>query len=194
MSRLATRAFGTMGRRLVRDRLWLVPGLSALTILAGCAAHLPTQSFLGAGTPSPGYRSFAVYAAFKDLSAEATYERVICRTLRRAGAHCAAMVDIAPPTQSQDAQSREKAAARSGAGAVIVVELADPKPASRRILDDGRPGYRVSLIDSAHARVVSRFTMDGQAGAHRLGMRARALASTLRTTLETHGIIRSADH
>lgn len=180
-----------MMRRVAAGCRRLRVGLLAATVLSGCAAHLPTQSFVGAGTPARGYDAFAVYAAFKDLSAEATYERSICRALRQAGSQCAAMVDIASPTQSQDAHSREKAAARSGARAVIVVELADPKPASRRILDDGRPGYRISLIDSPHQRVVSRFTVNGQAGAHRMGPRARALAHALLTTFEKHGIVRA---
>lgn len=129
--------------------------------LTGCAG-LPTQSFLAPGQKQTTYDGFLAYGAFSDLGVEGAFERAMCQRLLAAGHACQTMLSAAPPTAPQNGDSRHRAALGSGAQAVILIELADPGAASRRILADGRPGYRVSVVDAQSQKVVARLAIDGR--------------------------------
>ncbi|AWN16399.1 hypothetical protein [Salinisphaera sp. LB1] len=146
--------------------------------LAGCAAGLPTQAFMSPSAAHTHYDGFLAYAAFSDLAVEGAYEKALCRQLLSAGHACDTMLQAAPPTRPQNGDSRHWAALNSGAQAIVVIELADPKAASRRILDNGRIGYRVSLIDVNTQKVMARFAIDDGRSRH-LSSRADALAAAV---------------
>ncbi|HET7314814.1 MAG TPA: hypothetical protein VFJ08_10725, partial [Salinisphaera sp.] len=95
----------------------------------------------------------------------------------------------APPTEKQTGASRRRAAETSGAQAVVMVELADPDTASRRILANGQPGYRVSLIDVSRHRVVARLAIEGRSGHRSPGSRAGAVADAVVKALAAHDLL-----
>lgn len=147
------------------------------TALAGCAG-LPTQSFVSPSADGTSYDGFLAYGAFSDLAVEGAYEKALCRHLLAAGHACNTMLALVPPTVPQTGDSRQRAALKSGAQAVVIVELADPKAASRRILDDGRPGYRVTLTDAQKQKLMARFAID-DGRSRNLSERADALADAV---------------
>ncbi len=166
--------------------------LLTLAIVVGCAAGgcagLPTQAFVSPGTVNTRYDGFLAYGAFSDLAVEGAYEKAMCRRLLAVGHACNTMLQSAPPTVPQDGDSRHRAALSSGAQAIVVIELADPKAASRRILDNGRIGYRVSLIDVKTQKVIARFAVDdGRSGD--LSRRAQALAQAVVRALEQRNLL-----
>lgn len=164
----------------------LLSGL--VLILAGCST-LPTQTFAPAAARSGPYDGFMAYAAFSDLGVEGRFEQALCQRLHAAGHACDTMLHAAPPIAKQTGASRQRAAAASGAQAVIMVELADPDTSSRRILAGGRPGYRISLIDLSRHQVVSRIAIDGRAGDRSPGSRAGAVADAVVKALATHNLL-----
>lgn len=149
----------------------------------------PSQAFINPASASRTYDGFLAYAAFKDLGVEGRYEQALCKRLEKAGHACVSMLALATPTRHQDGSSRARAATTSGAQASIVIELADPATDSRRLLADGRPGYRVSLIDTQSKRVVAVFAIEQ--GSHPAGLRQRAarLADAVVTSLAGNDLL-----
>lgn len=147
-------------------------------VLAGCAG-LSTQSFLAPGAGHKTYDGFMAYAAFSDLAVEGAYEHAMCQRLLKAGHACNTMLQLASPTAPQNGASRQQAAMSSGAQAIVFIELANPKSESRRILDNGRPGYRVSLIDAKTQKVVARLAVDARRKPRGMKARAKALANAV---------------
>lgn len=146
--------------------------------LAACAG-LPAQSYVSPRVNGKTYDGFLAYGAFSDLAVEGAFEQAMCDRLRAAGHACETMLEAAPPTAPQNGASRHRAALGSGAQAVITIELADPTTASRRILAGGRPGYRVSVVDTATQKVVARIAVEGQHSDALPGRRGRALAKAV---------------
>lgn len=160
-------------------------------LAAGCASGLRTQRFLahGAGS-SMRYDGFLAYAAFKDLSAEGRFEKALCQRLNQAGHACVPMLALATPTAPQDGASRQRAMRQSGAQAAVVIELADPDSASRRLLADGRIGYRVSVIDTKSQAVVARLAIENPRHANDLAARAHAVAQATVAALDSASLLR----
>lgn len=158
------------------------------SVVAGCAG-LPTESFVAPATGGRTYDHFVAYAAFSDLGARGAFEHAMCARLKAAGETCETMLALTPPTQRHSGAGRRRAAAASGAQAVIVIELANPKAASRRILAAGRPGYRVSLVDLGRDRIVARFAVDGRRGNASPAPRARAVADAVFNALKKQQLL-----
>ncbi|HET7313835.1 hypothetical protein, partial [Salinisphaera sp.] len=117
----------------------MIPALVLLLSLGGCPS-LATQTFAPSNARGVRYDGFMAYAAFSDLAVEGAFEHALCQRLHAAGHACETMLHAAPPTEKQTGASRRRAAETSGAQAVVMVELADPDTASRRILANGQPG------------------------------------------------------
>src|SRR5699024_3057764 len=113
--------------------------------LAACTS-MPAQTFRGPTAAGKHYQHFLVYAAFTDLGAEGAFEHAMCAHLQAAGNTCKTMLQLAPPTTDQNSASLLRAAQDSHAQALLMIELADPGQASRRILADGRPGYVLGRV------------------------------------------------
>lgn len=166
-------------------------------LLAGCAAAPGGYSFVDPAYDDSRYDGFMAYAAFADHGIEAAFEQALCKRLNAAGHACATMLHEAPPTRAQDAASRHNASRTSGAQATIVIEIADPDSVSRQLIADGRPAYRVSLVDNDGQNVTARVFIE--AGDNRntsVARQARTLADRITTALDARSLFyeRAADH
>lgn len=167
-----------------KSLFWVV----ALAIgAAGCASQPPVDRYQAANTGPLAYDGFLAYGAFKDLAVEGRFEKALCARLMQAGHACTPMLAIATPTSPQDSASRQRAMQDSGAQAALIVELLDPDTTSRRVLADGRPAYRVSVIDIASQAVVARLVIRNPDGANTLDARAKAVAEATSRSLEDAG-------
>lgn len=170
----------------------LVIAVIGLLLLASGCAGLPTQSFVSSTVEQPRYDGFMAYAAFSDLGVEGAFESALCDRLHDTRHACETMLAAAPPTRPQDAASRHQAALASGAQAVILIELADPETASRRILAGGRPGYRISVVDTTSQKTVARLAIEGSKNRQQIPEpRARALAEAIVAALREDNLLRS---
>ncbi|WP_423821522.1 hypothetical protein V5738_14395 [Salinisphaera sp. SPP-AMP-43] len=165
--------------------------IGLLLLASGCAG-LPTQSFVSSTAEQPRYDGFMAYAAFSDLGVEGAFESALCDRLHDTRHACETMLDAAPPTRSQNAASRHRAALASGAQAVILIELADPAATSRRILAGGRPGYRISVVDTASQEVIARLAIEGKNARRRSATaRAKTLAKAIVAALRENKLLKS---
>ncbi|RJS91188.1 hypothetical protein D3260_16140 [Salinisphaera sp. Q1T1-3] len=170
---------------------WHLAGLMGLA-LAGCAGPVDTQTFIDPSvtTNQTKYDGFLAYAAFKDLAVEGRFEKAMCQQLVSTGHACTPMLTAASPTRPQDAASRQRAMAHSGAQAALVIELADPDTTSRQMLANGCPGYRVSLVDTRTQRVIARMAIDTAGrSTEALPAKAEAVARATVSALDRKGLL-----
>lgn len=165
----------------------LVCAVALAVGVAGCAHPPPVDRYQAADTGPLSYDGFLAYGAFKDLAVEGRFEKALCRRLMQAGHACTPMLAIATPTSPQDSASRQRAMQASGAQAALVVELLDPDTTSRRVLADGQPAYRVSVIDIASQAVVARLAISNPDTANTLNARANAVAEATTGSLADAG-------
>ncbi|MES1924703.1 hypothetical protein T31B1_05230 [Salinisphaera sp. T31B1] len=158
--------------------------------LAGCVTRPPADAMLDPAFEDTRYDGFLVYAAFDDLGAEARFERESCKRLIATGHACTTLLAAAPPTRAQNARSRHEASRRSGAQAIIVIELADPDTASRRLLAGRVPGFEVTLIDNESQQVVLAAAVSADPHDATLAERAHTLADSIVALLEDHAFLR----
>lgn len=160
----------------------------AVCLVAGCATPR-VQRFADPAHADARYDGFLAYAAFSDLGLEATYERALCRRLLAAGHACTTLLAAAPPTRQQDGASRHAASRRSGAQAVVLIELADRANAARQALAGGRAAYEVSVIDNARQTVVTKMAVAAPRGRREPEQRAAALAKAIVEALADESLL-----
>ncbi|WP_348761233.1 hypothetical protein [uncultured Salinisphaera sp.] len=165
----------------------LVGSLVLAMGVAGCASSPSVDRYPAAHTDVPAYDGFLAYGAFKDLSVEGRFEKALCARLMQAGHACTPMLAVATPTSPQDSASRQRAMQASGAQAALIVELLDPETTSRRLLADGRPAYRVSVIDIDSQALAAQLVIGDSKQAHTLKARAKAVAEATTGALADAG-------
>ena len=156
---------------------------------AGCASVPTADRYLTAGARHKTYDGFLAYGAFKDLVVEGRFENALCARLKQAGQACVPMLAIATPTSCQDSATRQRAMRTSGAQAALVIELIDPNTASRQLLANGAPAFRVSVVDIKAQTIMARLTIENPQDADDLEARADAVAAATTRALVDAGLL-----